>query len=43
MRPAFVARQSDILVAIEDDLSTERRMASHLDRDVPPVSVPDVE
>jgi hypothetical protein len=31
----------NVLVAIEDDLSTERGMAGHLDSDVPPVSVPD--
>src|SRR6266536_1365210 len=33
----------NVLVAVEDDLGTERGMTRHFDRDMPPFGVPDVE
>ena len=31
-----------VLVAVEDDVRPERRMAGHLDGQVPPLGIPDV-
>src|SRR4051812_28205733 len=33
----------DVLVPVQDDLCSERRMPRHLDRDVPPLGIHDVE
>jgi hypothetical protein len=41
--PDALSLAGDVLVAVEDDLRGERRMPRHLDRDVPPVGVHQVE
>ena len=41
--PAACAVAGDVLVAVEDDLGAERRMPAHLDGQVPPGRVHDVE
>ena len=41
--PVALRSDRDILVAVEDDLRAERRMPGHLDRQVPPPGVHDVE
>jgi len=41
--PGRLGRAGDVLVAVADDLGAERRMAGHLDRDVAPLGIHDVE
>lgn len=41
--PAFWLWQGHVFMAIQNDLRTERRMAGHLDGDVPPVGIYDME
>src|SRR4029453_2620248 len=41
--PCFLALAGHVFMAIQNDLRTERRMAGHLDGDVPPVGIYDME